>query len=94
MIFEEYKGTGNAELKLDRHAADRRLFPAIDIDRSSTRKEELLLSPEERTATGSLRKALAGRDPGQALELLLTGLRQTETNTEFLTQIRTADRSH
>ncbi|MFI1461277.1 transcription termination factor Rho, short form [Nocardia carnea] len=94
VIFEEYKGTGNAELKLDRHAADRRLFPAIDIDRSSTRKEELLLSPEERTATGSLRKTLAGRDPGQALELLLTGLRQTETNTEFLTQIRTADRSH
>lgn len=90
VIFEEYKGTGNAELKLDRHAADRRLFPAIDISRSSTRKEELLLSPDERIATGSLRKTLAGRDPGQALELLLTGLRQTETNTEFLTQILTA----
>ncbi|MGW5381452.1 transcription termination factor Rho, short form [Nocardia sp. NPDC003963] len=90
VIFEEYKGTGNAELKLDRHLADRRLFPAIDIDRSSTRKEELLLSPDERAATGSLRSTLAGRDPQQALELLLTGLRQTRTNTEFLTQIRTA----
>ncbi|MFI5716217.1 transcription termination factor Rho, short form [Nocardia sp. NPDC051750] len=90
VIFEEYKGTGNAELKLDRHAADRRLFPAIDIDRSSTRKEDLLLTPDERTATQSLRKTLAGRDPRQALELLLTGLGQTETNTEFLTQIRTA----
>ncbi|NUS93917.1 MAG: transcription termination factor Rho [Nocardia sp.] len=90
VIFEEYKGTGNAELKLDRHLADRRLFPAIDIDRSSTRKEELLLSADERAATGSLRGTLAGRDPQQALELLLTGLRQTRTNTEFLTQIRTA----
>lgn len=91
VIFEEYKGTGNAELKLDRHAADRRVFPAIDIDRSSTRKEELLLSPDERTATAALRKTLAGRDPQQSLELLLTGLRQTETNTGFLTQIRTAN---
>jgi transcription termination factor Rho len=90
VIFEEYKGTGNAELKLDRHIADRRLFPAIDIDRSSTRKEELLLTPDELTATRTLRKTLAGRDPQQALELLLTGLKQTDTNPEFLTQIRTA----
>ncbi|GGL02279.1 transcription termination factor Rho, short form [Nocardia jinanensis] len=90
VIFEEYKGTGNAELKLDRHLADRRLFPAIDIDRSSTRKEELLLSPGELTATRSFRKTLAGRDPQQALELLRTGLRQTSTNFEFLSQIRAA----
>lgn len=90
VIFEEYKGTGNAELKLDRQLANRRLFPAVDIDRSSTRKDELLLSPDELTATRSLRKALAGRDPQQALELLLTGLKQTETNAEFLTQIRAA----
>lgn len=90
VIFEEYKGTGNAELKLDRHLANRRLFPAVDIDRSSTRKEDLLLSPDELTATRSLRKGLAGRDTQQALELLLTGLAQTETNAEFLTQIRTA----
>ncbi|WP_342217435.1 hypothetical protein [Nocardia cyriacigeorgica] len=88
VIFEEYKGTGNAELKLDRHIADRRTFPAIDIDRSSTRKEELLLTPEELTATHSLRKTLAGREPQQALELLLTGLRQTDSNAEFLRQIR------
>ncbi|MBF6302501.1 transcription termination factor Rho [Nocardia amamiensis] len=90
LIFEEYKGTGNAELKLDRHLADRRLFPAIDINRSSTRKEELLLSADELTATRSLRKTLSGRNPQQALELLLTGLGQTRTNPEFLTQIRTA----
>ncbi|MFI2345280.1 transcription termination factor Rho, short form [Nocardia gamkensis] len=90
VIFEEYKGTGNAELKLDRHLADRRLFPAIDIDRSSTRKEELLLTADELAATRSLRKTLSGRDPQQALELLLTGLRQTETNGDFLTQVRNA----
>ncbi|WP_051022961.1 transcription termination factor Rho, short form [Nocardia pneumoniae] len=90
VIFEEYKGTGNAELKLDRQLADRRRFPAIDITRSSTRKEELLLSTDELTATHSLRKTLSGRDPHQALGLLLTGLGQTETNSEFLTQIRTA----
>ncbi len=90
VIFEEYKGTGNAELKLDRQIAGHRVFPAIDIDRSSTRKEELLLTPDELTATRSLRKTLAGREPQQAIELLLTGLRQTQTNTEFLTQIRNA----
>ncbi|WP_067472353.1 transcription termination factor Rho, short form [Nocardia amamiensis] len=88
VIFEEYKGTGNAELKLDRHLADRRVFPAIDISRSSTRKEELLVSADELTATGFLRKTLSGRDPQQALELLLTGLGQTQTNAEFLSQIR------
>ncbi|WP_067813134.1 transcription termination factor Rho, short form [Nocardia inohanensis] len=90
VIFEEYKGTGNAELKLDRHCADRRIFPAIDIDKSSTRKDELLLTAEEQAATRSLRKTLAGREPQHSLELLLTGLRQTETNQEFLTQIRGA----
>ncbi|QLY27925.1 transcription termination factor Rho, short form [Nocardia huaxiensis] len=90
VIFEEYKGTGNAELKLDRQSADRRLFPAIDVDRSSTRKEDLLFTPAELVATRSLRRTLAGREPQQSLELLLTGLRQTSTNTEFLTQIRNA----
>jgi len=92
LIFEEYKGTGNAELKLDRHIADRRTFPAVDIDRSSTRRDELLLTPDELAATGSLRRTLAGREPQQAIELLLTGLRQTQTNAEFLTQIRNAAR--
>jgi transcription termination factor Rho len=90
VIFEEYKGTGNAELKLDRRSADRRLFPAIDIAQSSTRRDELLCTPDELTATASLRRTLADRDPQQALELLLTGLRQTQTNAEFLAQIRTA----
>jgi transcription termination factor Rho len=92
VIFEEYKGTGNAELKLDRGIADRRTFPAVDINRSSTRKEELLLTPDELAATHSLRTTLAGREPQQAIDLLLTGLRQTQTNTEFLTQIRSAAR--
>ncbi|MBF6333872.1 transcription termination factor Rho [Nocardia transvalensis] len=92
VIFEEYKGTGNAELKLDRHVADRRIFPAVDIDRSGTRRDDLLLTPGELTAIQSLRRTLAGREPQHAIELLLTGLRQTETNAEFLTQIRTAAR--
>jgi transcription termination factor Rho len=90
VIFEEYKGTGNSELKLDRRSADRRLFPAVDIAQSSTRRDELLLTPAELAATASLRRTLAERDPQQALELLLTGLRQTQTNAEFLNQIRTA----
>lgn len=90
VIFEEYKGTGNAELKLDRQLADRRTFPAIDIDRSSTRKEELLLTPAELTATHALRKTLSTRESQQALELLLTGLKQTDSNAEFLRQIRTS----
>ncbi|WP_425301591.1 transcription termination factor Rho, short form [Nocardia wallacei] len=90
VIFEEYKGTGNAELKLDRRTAERRLHPAVDIAQSSTRKDELLLSPAELSATHTLRNTLAGRDPQHALELLLTGLRQTDTNAEFLAGIRTA----
>ncbi len=90
VIFEEYKGTGNAELKLDRRAAERRLFPAVDIAQSSTRKDDLLLHPDELAAVQSLRNTLSGREPQQALELLLTGLRQTDTNAEFLAGIRAA----
>ncbi|NUT96306.1 MAG: transcription termination factor Rho, partial [Saccharothrix sp.] len=81
VIFEEYKGTGNAELKLDRKTAARRVFPAVDIDQSSTRKDELLLSPEELAVTRTLRRALEGRD---AVDVLLDGLRKTRTNAEFL----------
>lgn len=87
LIFEEYKGTSNAELKLDRRIAAGRVFPAVDIAQSGTRKEELLLSAEERAVTRMLRAALSGRDHQQAVDLLLDGLRKTRTNIEFLTQI-------
>ncbi|BCK52549.1 transcription termination factor Rho, short form [Nocardia wallacei] len=90
VIFEEYKGTGNAELKLDRRTAERRLHPAVDIAQSSTRKDELLLAPDELAAVHALRHTLAGREPQQAVELLLTGLRQTDTNAEFLAGVRAA----
>ncbi|RDI47012.1 transcription termination factor Rho [Nocardia mexicana] len=90
VIFEEYKGTGNAELKLDRRTAERRLHPAVDISQSSTRKDELLLHPDEAAAIQALRGTVAGRDPQHALELLLTGLRQADTNAEFLAGIRAA----
>jgi transcription termination factor Rho len=86
LIFEEYKGTSNAELRLDRRAANRRVWPAIDVRASGTRKEELLLTAEELAATGALRRALAGRDE-QAVDLLLDGLRRTSTNAEFLAQL-------
>lgn len=92
VIFEEYKGTGNAELKLDRATAGRRVFPAIDIAQSSTRKDELLLTPTELTATHSLRRTLTAVDGQQAIDLLLEGLRKAPTNAEFLTQLNTPRR--
>jgi len=88
VIFEEFKGTGNAELKLDRKIADKRVFPAIDVDPSGTRKEELLLSPEELSIVIKLRRVLHALDPQQALELLLERMRKTSTNAEFLMQIQ------
>jgi len=87
LIFEEYKGTGNAELKLDRRIAGKRIFPAVDVEQSGTRKEELLLSPEELAVTRKLRRALDSRDSQQSIEVLLDGLRKTRTNIEFLTQL-------
>ncbi|MFC5996572.1 transcription termination factor Rho [Pseudonocardia hispaniensis] len=87
VIFEEFKGTGNAELKLDRKIADKRVFPAIDVDASGTRKEELLLSPDELAVTVKLRRLLAALDDQQAIDLLLTQLRKTRTNIEFLMQV-------
>jgi transcription termination factor Rho len=87
VIFEEFKGTGNAELRLDRKIADKRVFPAIDIDPSSTRKEELLLAPDELAIVLKLRKVLHALDSQQALDLLLDRLRKTRTNIEFLMQI-------
>ncbi len=84
VIFEEFKGTGNMEVLLDRHIADKRIFPAIDINRSSTRKEELLLSDEELNRVYLLRNFLSDMPPAEALEFLLERMRRTDTNREFL----------
>jgi transcription termination factor Rho len=84
VIFEEFKGTGNAELKLDRKIADKRIFPAIDINPSGTRKEELLLSPDELAIHHKLRRVLSGLEAQQAIDLVLDRLRKTRTNIEFL----------
>jgi transcription termination factor Rho len=87
VIFEEFKGTGNAELKLDRKIADRRVFPAVDVTISGTRKEELLLSPDEMAVIIKLRRVLTALDPQQGIDLLLDRLRKTRTNIEFLMQV-------
>ncbi|MDT4938564.1 MAG: transcription termination factor Rho [Pseudonocardiales bacterium] len=87
VIFEEFKGTGNAELKLDRKIADKRVFPAVDVDQSSTRKEEILLSPDELAVTIKLRRVLHALEAQQAIDLLLDRLKKTRTNLEFLMQI-------
>ena len=87
VFFEEYKGTGNAELKLDRKIADKRVFPAVDVDQSSTRKEEILLSPDELAVTIKLRRVLHALESQQAIDLLLDRLKKTRTNFEFLMQI-------
>ncbi|HVE64167.1 MAG TPA: transcription termination factor Rho [Mycobacteriales bacterium] len=87
VIFEEFKGTGNMELKLDRKLADKRIFPAVDVDASGTRKEELLMSPEELQITWKLRRVLHALETGQALELLIDKMKSTKGNTEFLMQI-------
>lgn len=84
VIFEEFKGTGNMELHLDRKLADRRLFPAIDITRSGTRKEELIVNPEEIKRMWILRKVLNEMNPIEAMELLKNRLAKTKTNAEFL----------
>lgn len=86
-FFEELKGTGNMELRLDRSLADRRIFPAVDIAPSGTRREELLLSEAETTAVRGLRRALHGRDSRSALEAVLDKLRRTPDNAAFLRQV-------
>ncbi len=89
VIFEEFKGTGNMEIHLDRKLADRRVFPAIDINPSGTRKEELLLSPEELGRVWLLRKVLQPMDSVEAMELLLDRMRQAKTNAKFLAAMNT-----
>ena len=88
VIFEEFKGTGNMELKLDRRLADKRIFPAVDVDASGTRKEELLMSSEELKIVWKLRRVLHALDQQQSIELLLTKLRETQSNYEFLMQVQ------
>ncbi|MBY8879606.1 transcription termination factor Rho [Streptomyces sp. PLK6-54] len=87
VIFEEFKGTGNMELKLDRKLADKRIFPAVDVDASGTRKEEILLGGEELGIVWKLRRVLHALDQQQAIELLLDKMKQTKSNAEFLMQI-------
>ncbi len=87
VIFEEFKGTGNMELHLDRKLADKRIFPAIDIERSGTRKEELLMDSEEAQQVWKLRRILHSLDPAAALELLIAKIRETKTNASFLKDV-------
>jgi transcription termination factor Rho len=84
VIFEEFKGTGNMELHLDRRLVDKRVWPAIDINRSGTRKEEMLMHPSEVERVRILRRVLADMHPTEAMELLVTRLRKTKSNAEFL----------
>jgi transcription termination factor Rho len=84
VIFEEFKGTGNMEVHLDRALVDRRIFPSINIERSGTRKEELLYHPDEYSRVVVLRRALTGVPPVEAMELLLGKLKKTKSNIEFL----------
>ena len=84
VIFEEFKATGNMDLRLDRRLVDRRLFPAIDIEQSGTRREELLLPPEELKRVYILRRVLNQMNPIEAMELLQDRMRKTKSNAEFL----------
>ena len=88
VIFEEFKGTGNMELRLRRELAEKRLFPAVDVDASSTRKEEILLAPDELKVIWQLRRVLHALEPQQALELLMEQMRKTKSNAEFLMQVQ------
>jgi transcription termination factor Rho len=89
VIFEEFKGTGNSEIILDRKVADKRTFPAIDITRSGTRKEELLVPPDTLKKMYVLRRILMPMGPSDAIEFLLDKLKQTKTNSEFFDSMNT-----
>jgi transcription termination factor Rho len=88
VIFEEFKGTGNMELRLRRELADKRIFPAIDVDASGTRKEELLMTPEELKIVWQLRRVLHALEPQQALEVLMERMKETKSNAEFLLHVQ------
>jgi transcription termination factor Rho len=87
VIFEEFKGTGNMEIHLDRKLVDKRVFPSIDINKSGTRKEELLLSKEELNRVWILRKVLSPLSQVEAMELLLDKMGKTRSNAEFLSSM-------
>ena len=87
VIFEEFKGTGNAELKLDRKISERRVFPAVDVNPSGTRKDDLLLAPDEARVMHKLRRILSALDPQSAIDLLIKQLKKTKNNREFLMQV-------
>ena len=84
VIFQEFKGTGNMEIHLDRGLVDKRIFPAINIEKSGTRKEELLLHPDEKERVWKLRRALLGMPPAEAMQLLVNGVKKTKSNPQFL----------
>jgi transcription termination factor Rho len=88
VIFEEFKGTGNMELRLDRKLANRRLYPAINIEDSSTRKEELLMDTGEAQRVWQVRSILNTLEPAAKLELLIAKLKETRTNAEFLRELQ------
>jgi transcription termination factor Rho len=88
VIFEEFKGTGNAEIVLDREIAERRIYPAINIERSATRREELLFSPEDMEKVHKLRRTLHAMPPADAVQLLIRQMSATRTNADFLEKIR------
>ena len=88
VVFEEFKGTGNMELVLDRHLSEKRIFPAIDIQKSSTRREDLLLTPKEQEAVYIMRKALSGIRSEDALEQITTLFKKTKNNNEFMETVK------
>src|SRR5207237_2194536 len=90
VIFEEFKGTGNMELHLDRRLVDKRVWPAIDINRSGTRKEEMLLHPDEVDRVRALRRVLSDMHPVEAMELLVSRARKTKSHAEFLLSMNIA----
>jgi transcription termination factor Rho len=88
VIFEEFKGTGNMELRLSRNLADKRIFPAVDVNASGTRREEILMGSDELKIVWKLRRVMGALDQQQAIELLLGKLRETRSNAEFLMQVQ------
>src|SRR3712207_6606738 len=94
VIFEEFKGTGNMELRLDRKLANRRIYPAINIEDSSTRKEELLMEPAEAQRVWQVRSILNALESAQKIELLIQKLKETRTNPEFLRELQQIGRAH
>ena len=88
VIFEEFKGTGNSELRLSRSLADKRIFPAVDVNASSTRREEILMASDELRIIWKLRRVMGALEPQQAIELLLDRVKQTRSNAEFLMQVQ------